>query len=317
MRKLWYILPVLVVLGIVLFGIQPYLQVNAPVEQGVLIVEGWIPGSQLPMVEQQFRSGYYNKIVTTGTTRPFAYYLKNGERLRIKGIPCSGLSTFQTELTGIPGAHVAVVSGLDTLLNEAVDGTVSTHSFNAIDVIDSLMIHCYCTAPCDKVTDVVFIKSLLRSCDGSAPENMHVVTSAVDRTKFSGEVVAAARNYGQSAKAGLMDLGVQGSDIIALEPLNCPFGGNTLCNAETFAHHAKQYDLSKGDLISFGVHGRRSFKNYQRKLEGFHLGVISLTDTACTRTNWWKTAIGRRKVFKEISGLLFGASVEVKEQLDE
>lgn len=315
MKRLWYILPVLVVLMIIVFNVQPYLQMNQPTNQGVLIVEGWMPHEYLPQVESAFRAGYYNMVVVTGTIRPFAYYLKNGETVVLSERTCDA-DQFEISVAGVPGSRLSVFSGSETLLNVVVEGQPTNHDFNTTGSVDTLVLRASADVSTIGDPDLVFVKSLHGLC-GDARKNAHEVFSDITRISQTGEKEEGSPTYGYAARDGLVELGIHSEDIVVVPARDCMLGGRTKCNARAFADHAKEFNLRGGDLLTLGVHARRSFLEYDEALENFQLGVISLDDSTCTRSNWWRNRKGPQKILKEISGLLFGASVELTEQINE
>ena len=55
----------LFILGIT--HVQPFLAVTSPISADVLVVEGWIPDDALKQAFEEFKSGAYRQIITTGT----------------------------------------------------------------------------------------------------------------------------------------------------------------------------------------------------------------------------------------------------------
>jgi len=54
----------------VIVKIHPFLACNSPVKGEILIVEGWVPTSYMPLVVHEFRQGNYRYIVIVGGTLP-------------------------------------------------------------------------------------------------------------------------------------------------------------------------------------------------------------------------------------------------------
>ena len=55
----------LFILGIT--HVQPFLAVTSPISADVLVVEGWMPDDALKQAFEEFKSGAYRQIITTGT----------------------------------------------------------------------------------------------------------------------------------------------------------------------------------------------------------------------------------------------------------
>lgn len=66
----------LVIAGALLLGIwgiaaiHPFLACNRPISAEMLVVEGWLPASYLPLAAEEFRRGRYRYLVTVGGPLP-------------------------------------------------------------------------------------------------------------------------------------------------------------------------------------------------------------------------------------------------------
>ena len=57
------------------FGTYPFLATTAPSGASAVAVEGWIPDEVMPEVKAEIDRRGYSTVYTTGTIRPFSYYV--------------------------------------------------------------------------------------------------------------------------------------------------------------------------------------------------------------------------------------------------
>lgn len=93
-----WIVAVFIAASLLLFSltnIQPFLAVSSPMEADVLVVEGWIPDYALKQALNEFESGAYRQIITTGIPLERGSYLadyKNFAELAAATLRKLGLS---------------------------------------------------------------------------------------------------------------------------------------------------------------------------------------------------------------------------------
>lgn len=64
-----------VVTGITVRGLHAFLAVNAPIHDGLLVVEGWTPDYGLSVAIEEFKRDHYDKIYVTGGPIEYGTYL--------------------------------------------------------------------------------------------------------------------------------------------------------------------------------------------------------------------------------------------------
>lgn len=308
MRKLWAVLPLLVVIGVVLIGIHPYLQMHQPIEKGVLLVEGWLPDTHLIKVAELYASGDYSEVITTGTNKPFSHYLNNQQRLELNFTKAEKLK-FSLMASGVDGAHMAFIHKGDTIFDTALNKQSSSYEFESQEPVKELTIKTYSTVSTDWSFQISFINGL--KVNG---QDAGLLLEQVLHYDRLGQEKVLHLNYAQYAKAVLIESGIPPSAITAIDPGTCDRSsfGRTECNARSFGAFIRSgsYPITEGDLVSLGVHTRRSYANYSEQLqEGFDLGTISLEDPECP-SNWISSSTGSFKVFKEVGGILFGNIID-------
>jgi hypothetical protein len=65
----------------VLFILPKNLYINNPIDDDVMVVEGWLPGYALEMAIKEFHSGKYELMVTTGNSMPDEFRMGSGGNL--------------------------------------------------------------------------------------------------------------------------------------------------------------------------------------------------------------------------------------------
>lgn len=65
----------LLLLGLAIFKIHPFLAKNAPIDADVLVVEGWLPDYALKAAIDEFEQRPYRTLVTIGGSIPRGFYL--------------------------------------------------------------------------------------------------------------------------------------------------------------------------------------------------------------------------------------------------
>ena len=73
----WLVLLVVAVVLLTLFvrWLHPFLAVNEPIHDGLLVVEGWAPDYALDLVAEEFKRDHYDKIYVTGGPLEYGMYL--------------------------------------------------------------------------------------------------------------------------------------------------------------------------------------------------------------------------------------------------
>lgn len=319
MKRLWYILPILVVCAIVLYSLQPYLSMNAPIGKGALVVEGWMPAPYFTDVANVYRNGNYDKLVTTGTIRPCSYYLKDNECIVLSSPISEGNHEFTIEASGVSGAKLAIVEKGDTLFQTSLSSDNQMYRFLGSKPLgDSLEILAYSTVSNDWNTQIVFIKNLeLRPLKNGIPDDWaieaHTFYGKVHHIDRYGMVTDGTPYYSDQAKKHLLANGIEPTDIMVVRASECGIIGHTLCNAQAFGELFRNDAFEAAELVTLGVHARRSFLNYRSQSTGIEWGVVSIPDSTCTSSNWMKSRLGRYKVLKEMGGLFFGAAIDPQE----
>lgn len=295
---LWVLLAPLTVLAVLMRTAQPYLAVNAPVQQGVLAVEGWIEEPELRVGLPLVRDSAYSHVYTTGTYRPFSYYLNDREAIRSR--PDSGKHwgrSLVVHVGGTSGAGFSVFADGDTLLHTLVEAEGKAFKAEVPPGTDTLTIISWNNRPNDGKHANIFIKYM--EVDGTDLHRIGSTPWFVDR---KGNTAPAWPTYAHRAREMLIAMGIPPERITAV-PAWDTTGGRTRANANALGHVLGRAAVTHADVLTVGVHARRTWKLYRQACPEINIGVIALPDPFCNNTDWWKTHRGRATLLKELIGV--------------
>lgn len=269
----------------------------------VLVVEGWMDETHLEQTAAIFMEGGYDQVYTTGTIRPFAYYLVPGAQLRL-GPAMNDFRSVEVSVAGLPACTALVVMNGDTVLRAPTGDRITHHGIDLREPVNTIWIACDPIYP-QPGPPSVFVHSL--RLDGKNAHELHAPLSIInpDSTLLPG-----TPSYAESAAAFLAQHGVPAARITPV-----PAGGDPVsrswANAATLGHHLGGEGIAALDVVTLGVHARRSRALYREALgEGVTVGVISLPDPDCPPNGWWKSEKGWYTLLKEIAGSQEAAVVD-------
>jgi hypothetical protein len=285
---------------ILLFGaafiLHPYLSITEPSGADVAVVEGWLPPDLLPQVKKVIIEKGYTKVYTTGTTRPFAYWLKRNDRIEIElSQPAEGGVSLVA--AGLPGARLVVLADADTMMQREVTGDTATYWVQLQRPVSQISMMPSVTNGPDDV-DVIFLKKLEIQGIGA-----HASPHSITIHRADGSIENGRPTYAHAFAFELQRSGLVGVEIIPV-PAEISDRGRTWSNANAFAIKAKEDGLESVDVISMGVHARRSRNVYQEALStNVRTGIISIPDPQAPPGEWWHTSIGWIRLLKEVVGI--------------
>lgn len=293
----WLVAGPLAVLVAILSQAHSYLAIVDPRGSHALVVEGWMGPELMDQAAALILDSGYQKVYTTGTIRPFSYYLNSGE-----GIGMTLKNGMAGEITinasGIDDAGFFLISGPDTLLDQKVSGSPTLYRVHPHDPIEQLR------AEAQPMTNagedaVIFIGSL--TIEGV---NAHHLQDSIWLEEPDGARNIGWPTYAHSAKKELTDRGVSGS-IITIVPAYGRPRSRSWGNAHAFSLLVEKQGITGFDIATAGVHARRSRELFRTACgPSVDIGVVALEDPYCTESNWWKSYRGWFTILKEV----FGAS---------
>ncbi|MEO8069589.1 MAG: hypothetical protein ABI599_17970 [Flavobacteriales bacterium] len=287
-----------------LYFAHPWLAITERSGGKVMVVEGWMDDEHIAEAARLFKQGGYEKIYTTGTTRPFAYYLVPGSELDVAGDTAASTS-LEIGLAGLPACSVIVLSGPDTLLHVRVTDRITTHGIDRKLALDDIRIVAAPPYP-QPGPPSVFIHSLrFNGRDAhELPLNIRIIAP-------DGSVRPGEPTYAQHAARVLEESGVAGSVITPVLAVGDPIS-RSWANAATLAFALHGRSIAALDVVTLGVHARRSRALYREALgDSVRVGIISIPDPDCPAKGWWKSKKGWYFMLKEIAGSQEARAVDV------
>ena len=298
-RRNWLItvtaVAVLLVLGA--SQVHPYLAITEPSGSRTVVVEGWLPVELIPEAAREIERRGYDRIYTTGTVRPFAYYLEQDETL-VVDLQAAARGEVMVNVSGIDGAQLLLIADGDTVMEHGVSGAPTELFASLTRPVRHLELHSLHPRPLDARTRNLFIKDL--RINGS---NVHALNGEVRFLRADGAYEPGWPTFAEAAAARLVHAGIAKGQITALPSAKVD-DSRTLANAEAFGMRAKVDGLDAVDVLSMGVHARRSRRTYQDACgSGVRVGVVALPDPETPAQGWWKSPLGCIRVAKELVGL--------------
>lgn len=301
----WLVAGPLAVLGAVLALAHPYLAITERSGGHVLVAEGWLEDAQLDSVVAAYRSGGYTQVYTTGSVRPFAYYLHPNEGVEVRfASPQSG--SVALNVSGITNAGFLLIAGSDTVLRLQVSPSPAHFQASVPRPIDRLRIVATNTGAADPNGDDIFVQYL--RVNGA---NAHLLQDTTLFVGRDGHTTPAWPTYANSAAAALVRRGLPATQVVAVPSWGRP-DSRSWANASYFAVRAHDDHLTAVDVITLGVHARRTRALYRQACgTGMNVGVISIPDPLCGPRDWWRTRVGWYRMLKEVGGSSEAWAVEV------
>ena len=285
----------LIVLAIAIL-LHPWLSITRPSGAEVVVVEGWIPADVMPQVKQEIDRRGYTHIYTTGTIRPFAYWLKKGEKIAVElHDPISG--GIEVKAAGLPDARIKMITGVDTMRIVGIAGELRSFWVDLSDEVHNITIEAEHNGSAGDA-DVIFLQQLqIRGMPA------HELATSITIERMDGTIHEGWPTHAHHAKELLVDLGID-EEKITVVPVMEAEEGRTKSNAMAFAKAIGSGSVRSVDVISMGLHARRSMREFQRACgERIEMGVIAIEDPEAPAETWWRTKTGWLKLLKEIAGL--------------
>jgi hypothetical protein len=300
MRRIfrWFLVLALfpVVFFLVALALHPYLSQTGPTDADVAVVEGWIPAGLMPAVKKEIERRGYRKIYTTGTIRPFSYWLKEHDAITVE-LPEPMEGGVRIVAAGLPGARLLVIADEDTVMVRQVTGDIATYWAHPARPVRTLLLRPFqSSAPGDAV--VIYLHDL-----AVGGQDVHEFLRSIKIELGDGRIENGRPTFAHHAAYLLQELGIAPERITPV-PADAAIGQRTAGNAQAFAIKARADGVKAFDVISMGVHARRSRNVFQRACgDDVVVGVISLPDPQAPPDRWWRKRIGWIRLLKELVGL--------------
>lgn len=284
--------------GAIAVGLSfPLLATNAPCGARVAVVEGWIEAPYMPQVHALLAEGAYDTIYITGTPRNFSYTLRHGDTLEVE-LQRWVTGELLVNACGAKSAGISVEGAHGTLLADSVFGPCIDRKATITANTDRLrFIPTFYGHP-DPKWELLYLNYV--KVNGL---NLHAVQRRVTIVRSNGARQPGTPSFADAAAEHLIAAGTPAARIRKL-PTVLSGRSRTWSNAQRFAQEVRQRGIRRADVISFGIHARRSRLTYAQACgNGITVGVRCVEDPELQRGRWWQRPIGWIKVLRELAGV--------------
>lgn len=275
----------------------PFLAVNEPSGSRTAVVEGWIPKDLMPEVKRVLDEQGYERIYTTGTPRNCSHTFRLHDTLDIE-LPDPIQGGLVLNACGANGAGFIVIADTTVILDHKVAGVCIDHRADIRVPARRIRI----TPTFDGIArpEWELLFTLFVKFEG---KNINALQRSVVMHQAEGNTEPGLPTYADVAAFALVKAGVPSTSITAL-PIYTVGESRTRSNAQRFAQQAREEGITSVDVISLGVHARRSRFAYQDACgDAVNVGIVSVDDPELKRGRWWLSLIGWYKVVKELIGV--------------
>lgn len=290
--------PVIALLGIVTVALSfPFLAVDAPSGARVAVVEGWIEDTYMAQVKGLLDEGAYDTIYITGTPRNFSYTLRIGDTVVVDlQRPATGV--LLVNACGAKDAGLLVLGEQGVLLADSVHGLCIDRKTTITNATTRLYFTPTHTGFADPRWKLLFLNYV--KIDGL---NLHALQRSVTIIHANGTHTPGTPSFADAAANSLVATGLPLERLHRL-PTVMLGESRTWANAQRFAQEAKAQGIQRVDVISFGIHARRSRLTFARACgRGTTVGIRCVEDPELQRGRWWRSPIGWAKVLRELAGV--------------
>lgn len=282
----------LAVLVLLVLFAHPFFAPTRPSAAKVLVAEGWMPPEGMNAAAELFHTGGYERMYVSGTLRPFAYYLEHGDTLEVlPNAAFTGAITLGT--AGLPGTTWKLLSEQ----GELAQGVPTARATDT--VVDSEVKHSVLRITAAAQDDpgegvpILFISTV--QLNGEDP---HALQLEVRILRANGSIESGRPTWAEEGAALLIEAGVPAAAVKAVPTYTA--ADRTRSAAVEFARYAAEHELEGYDVVTMGVHARRTWMQYARASAPIPVGVVALEDPRCKRWSWWLSPYGWFQVMKEL-----------------
>ncbi|MBL7946876.1 MAG: hypothetical protein JNN32_12505 [Flavobacteriales bacterium] len=275
----------------------PFLAVNEPSGARTAVVEGWIDPVYMPDVNAMLREGGYERIYITGTPRNFSYTLRFGDTVVVElQRPMRG--SLVVNACGGKDTELQILSGSTMILRDSLTDTCHDRTRLLEGPVQELRFTPVHAGVPEKHWELLFL--LYARIDGV---NLHALQRRVTIHRSDGSRVPGTPSFADATAEALIAAGTP-RHIITRLPTVMLGESRTWANAQRFAREARTTGIDKVDIISFGIHARRSRIAYHTACgKGVTVGIRCVEDPELQRGRWWRSSIGWLKVLRELAGV--------------
>lgn len=293
-----------------------FLSKTEQVQANILLVEGWLSESDLDIVYEEYNTGNYDKIITTGLTYVDEYFnmYENGYLIfypkHRNGIH-DKVSSHSISVDAYGSLNIKEYAHFDLFINNMVIADFSADKHRrrysarwegSISGIDSLMIR-FTNDRKDEFGDLnLMVKDIIIDDTIIMPylHNSEYDISELDRNR---RVINDFNSTAERARNWLLSRVTDTTKIIAV-----PGGkvriNRTLTSALAFRDWLvrSKTDIKGINIISSGTHARRTWMTYNRILdEKYRIGIISISGSEYSGSKIGKAL----KTLREATGIIY------------
>lgn len=271
--------------------LHPYWAVTRTSGSRVLVVEGWMHDAGMREAATLFTVNGYERVVVTGGTRPFAYYLRQGDTLTLRFNEWRE-GEVALRYAGLPGERLQLLAD-GALLMETTIGSRSEQKTVALRRMRQLRL----TVPHEGETRspnaAVHIAEL--RING---RNAHEPLTQVDIAHADGARETGAPTFAHFGRKVLAGHGIAHDRIVVLPTWQVE-RSRTYSAGRDAAAWAQEQRIAAYDVATLGVHARRTWRMHRIARGNHAVGIVALRDPWCERWTWWCNYYGWFQVLKE------------------
>jgi hypothetical protein len=277
-----------------------YLSPTKVVEANTLIIEGWLPDYAIKMVTQEIQRNPYNLIITSGIKSYGLDYCTIGMNGYLIFYPQSGSLKKKSydnhlieidahsEMDGKYRTHMSFFVNDSLITDFTVNMKKQKYSVNwkgSLESIDSMMIQ----FDNDMIDDFgdrnLYVKEIVIDKETHIPYRYN---SVYDVGQIGGNN-RIYNNYNSSAEIFKNKLIAAGLDPIKINVITGKRTGinRTLTSVGAIKRWMKSssYNIKSLNIVSLGIHSRRTWLTYKRVLgKSYDIGIISLQEMPTSKS---------------------------------
>lgn len=283
--------------------VHGFFALNKPAPQkGVLVIEGWLPNPLLSKAAKEFHQGSYDYIVTSGISINKALEIASNARVFVRNIKDKVERNNSIEIEAY-GSECNDVQALMTLFINSipidsvfVNKKPEFYTFNYSGIIEEMEVG-FNNDAFNNHED----RNLYLSAIKINQESINIYTEGNYLDYQYQKTSLNYRNYAEKAACFLQTQNIPSEKIIPVCGKN-KFHSRTFDSAIAVCRWLQTKDLTKKNinLVSMGVHARRSYMIYKNVLgKDFTCGVINIPSIFYNHEQWWKYQIAWQSLLKE------------------
>ncbi len=304
-----------------LFWAASYLDYDSPVKADNLVVEGWLQACELEQIGERCRD--INELIVVGNelslgsgasdklTSHFQKYSKTGKKVKVgRWLYANSTLLFDPELIQLPVnpdsvriivkakgtdangrfAHFYLIVNGKFVDGDFTSGVLSNYLFDIATEkggINSIGIRFDNDCMSEGRDRNLFVYSVIvAGKEIAANKNTCLITARENRF---------TTGFSSKAEAAMSYLKAAGTIAKEYRVVTFRFAkeNQTLAAAQSFREWVSGTDIRSFNIVSAGLHSRRSLVTYKKVLgKDYNIGIISLKSTRYNKGNWWKSPGG-------------------------